>query len=266
MENNPSQQPTIADSPTPLEAPLQPKAAQFEMIKNILIKGLIGSLIAAAGVAVIAVLLGSLSGIVTLSIETLVLVMVHAIAALTYVNTGYKSDEKGELTFFSNTLFVLIILSFFTSVLGVWSVLGNSLVGQLYLTYFIVLFGALHANMLYQTTGKTKNIDNIATTNYFFMVAVICFLLVIIYSNFQTFPDFFYRLLAALAIIDATLTIVAVALHRLYLGKHPEEASALFATRPQEKRHISPFLILFGIYLILQIGGSVFAAVFNRGH
>ena len=238
-----------------LDTPLV-QSSQFDRIKNSLIKGLIVCLVAAAGLAVVAVLLGSLSGIVSLSLETLAMAMVHAIAALAYVNTGFKSDDKKELIFFSNTVFVVIILSLITSVLGIWHVLIGDIVGKLYLTYFIILFGTLHANMLHQASGKTTTIDAITNANYFFMVGVIILLLVIVYSDFQTFGAIYYRILAAAGIVDATLTILAVAMHRLYLNQHPEEASSLFAALPHEKRRTSPFLILFGVYLAIQIIAS----------
>lgn len=248
-----------------------PGSQRFKEIKNLVIKILIGCLVAAAALAVVAVLVGGLSDILWRAIVTLILVAGHAVAALTYISTSEHSEGKEELGFFSNAVFVVIILSFITSVLGTWNLLSSSIVWKLYGTYLVLLFAVLHGNMLHQSTGKTSTIDNIVKFNYLFMVIVVGMILPIIYFDTGSFDGLYYRFLSAFAIIDATLTIVAVALHRLYLNKHPKDASALFSTSPVQldangqqvvvqqapKRHTNPLLILFAIYLIFQLLSAV---------
>jgi hypothetical protein len=270
MENDPSQQPSPISPPTPSAPPIVPTPAgsnHFKEIKSLVIKVLIGCLIVAAGLAVVAVLVGGFSEIMVRSLTTLVLVAVHAIAALTYIGKTDAEHEEGGLSFFSNVVFAVIVLSFITSVLGTWQILGGDIVWKLYATYFIFLFAALHGNMLHQARGKTSLIDNIVRANYLFMMVVIVLLLPIIYISSGDFASIYYRALAAFGIIDATLTILAVALHRLYLNKHPNDASVLFSANPQltadgqtvapqqkiVKRHTNPLLILFAIYLIGQL-------------
>jgi hypothetical protein len=258
--------PPAAPPPAPPTPPAQaphPESNRFKEIKSLVIKVLIGCLVAAAGVSVVAVLVGGFSETMYRSLLTLVLVAAHALAALTYISTSeIKRDEEG-LSFFSNVVFVVIVLSFITSVLGTWEIISGDVLGKAYATYFIFLFAALHGNMLHQARGKTSTIDNIIYVNYVFMAVVIAMLLPVVYIGSEMFADVYYRILAAAGIIDATLTILAVSLHRLYLNKHPEQSSALFEASSGSgqpgtpKRHTNPLLILLGAYIILQILGSV---------
>ncbi len=252
---------------------------RFESLKKVFIKVLIGSLIAAAVVAVLAVLIGQLNDILWRSLATLSLVALHALASLFYIRTSEQSHEIEDLTFFSNSVFLIIILSFVTSIFGTWKLFDGELVGKLYETYFVLLFASLHGELLYKSTKFEAYIDNLVKINYGFMAIVICMLLPIIFLGDTAFGDFYYRALAAAAIVDATLSILVVIFHKLYLQKHPQAPSQLFAvtaTSPTDpaapadpgmnagqpaptvtavavKRHTNPLLILFGIYIAGQI-------------
>ena len=258
----------------PAAEPPKP-AGRFAEVKNFVIKVLIGCLVVAAGLAVVAVLSGGMSDILSRSLLTLGLVAAHAVAALAYISSSDMKGENGQdLTIFSNAVFTVIVLSFITSVFGTWNVIGGDVVGKLYLTYFVSLFAVLHGEMLYGTTGKTTTIDRLVLANYIFMVLVVLMLLPLIWAGTDQFGEFYYRPLAALGIIDATLTITAVALHKLYLNKHPQEQSQLFtaqlqlgpngqpvAAQVQPKRRTNPLLLLFGLYLAVQLVISLVFAV-----
>jgi hypothetical protein len=248
---------------------LPSKSTLFQEIKNIIIKILIGCLIAAAALAVVTVLIGGLSDIMGKALMTLALVAIHAIAALGYISTNDVKNEE-ELSFFTNTFFVIIVLSFFTSVFGTWQIINGDLIIRMYGTYFILAFAALHGNMLHEATGKTTTIDRIVIVNYAVMVLVIAMILPIIFYGAETFESYYFRGLAALGIIDATLSILAVSLHRLYLNKHPQAPSMLFtqvpgsAAKQPANRRISPLIIIVGIYIIGQILASVFSGFYGH--
>jgi hypothetical protein len=126
--------------------------------------------------------------------------------------------------------------------------------------------------MLLETRGKQANIDAIVGLNYIFMAIVVVMILPLIWISRDSISSFYYRALAASGIIDATLTILAVLLHRIYVQKHPAAPSAIFTSldaygnpvptpTPVQKRHIHPFLWLLGIYLAGQIILSIIFAV-----
>ena len=241
---------------------------QLAQLKKLAINTMIGSLIGAAVVAVIAVLAGEFNDIFGKALFTLLIVTLHALVCLGFLDGRAKNSDLDSLKVFTNTIFVLIVFSFVTAIFGIWDLLPGSLIGKLYGTYFVVAFATLHGEMLHKTTGLDTRINNIVYGNYAAMGLVVVLLLPLLWASFSSdFPAFYYRLLAATAIVDATLTILAVILHKLYLQKHPQLQSELFnqvvytvdanGNRvPQitqaPKRRIHPFLVILGIFLLLQ--------------
>ena len=241
---------------------------QLAQVKKLAINIMVGSLIASAGVAVVAVLVGEFNDIFGKALFTLLIVTLHALVCLGFLESRSKVNDADDLKVFTNTIFVLIVLSFVTAMFGTWGLLSDALVAKLYGTYFIVAFATLHGEMLHKTTGLDTKIKNIVYGNYVSMGLVIILLLPILWATSgANFPAFYYRVLAAAAIVDATLTILAVILHKLYFQKHPELKSQLFTQVvyredangnkvPQvvevQKRRIHPLLIVLGLFLLLQ--------------
>lgn len=242
-------------------------------LKKLAIRVMIGSLIAAAGLAVVSVLVGEFNDMFARALGTIGIVTVHALACIGYADNMEKSKNKMGigLGFFQNSMLALIILSFFTAVFGIWELLPGSIVGKLYLTYGVIAFASLHGSALAETTGKTRTIDNLVYANYLFMLVVVFMLLMLVWFMGAEFGDFYYRLLAACGIVDATLTILAIILHRLYLQKHPEEKSMLFAVTATQQdaqgnptqlkmappRRMNPLLWLLGLFIVAQVVLSI---------
>jgi len=245
-----------------------------EKLKKLSIQIMIGGLLGAAAIAVIAVLAGSFNQTFMRAIFTLLFVMFHALASLSFIDRTAK--KSNNFRFFENSVFFLIILSFFTSILGVWGMLPGEIIGRLYGTYGILLFACLHRQMLSETKYKQASIDNVVHANYGFMLIVILLILPVLWLDSGSFPGYYFRILAACGIIDATLTILAVILHRMYIQKHPEVQSTIFSVTTQldadgkpvpvrtevQKRHIHPLIWLLGIFIVGQLVISfLFAAL-----
>src|SRR4051812_22650256 len=124
---------------------------QVAQLKKLAINVMIGSLIGAAAVAVIAVLVGQFNDTLGKALFTLLTVTLHALACLGFLDSRTKADKTEELNFFTNTIFVLIVLSFVTAVFGIWELFPAGLVGRLYGTYFVIAFASLHGDMLHKT-------------------------------------------------------------------------------------------------------------------
>jgi hypothetical protein len=244
-----------------------------EKLKKLSLQVMIGGLIGAAIVAVVAVLAGSFNDTFQKALFTLFVVIIHALACLAFVEQTSKSKSSG-FKFFENALFTIIVLSFFTAIFGVWGLLSGRIVGNLYGTYLVLLFACLHGQMLVETRGKKPLIDNLVLANYAVMTMVIVLILPLIWFTAADFPGFYFRLLAACGIIDGTLTILAVILHRLYLQKHPEAQSSIFSattqfgsdgqpvyTKDVTRRRIHPLLWLLGIFIIGQFVISILFAI-----
>ncbi len=247
--------------------------------KSIFLRIMIGCLVAAGMLAVVTVLTGQFNEVFAKSLFTILLIALHALVSFGYIDISEKKTSVNDLTFFHNATFVLIILSFITSIFGTWAIISSSLVVKLYATYFVLLFAILHGEILNQIVGNDKTMDKIVHSNYLFMVIVVLLILPVIYSSDASLlGDFYYRILAAFGIVDAILTLVAIILNKLYLQKHPQVNSALFANVPeatspplgasqtsQPKRGPSILIIILVGFLGVQLLGSLlFALIGNK--
>lgn len=252
---------------------------QLDKVKSLFLKVLIGCLIAAAGLAVVTVLLGEFTDVTGKALLTILFIAIHALISFSFIVNNERQETFDSLAFFTNATFTIIVLSFLTSVFGVWGIFPGELVGKLYMLYFVLLFAVLHGEILAKTTKKQVTIDKIVYVNYIFMAAVILMLLPIIFLNdsSEVLGDFYFRLLAAFGIIDATLTLVAVIMHKLYVDKHPKTNDAVFnITQPvgqipgqvvptvpvQQKRGMNIFVVILIAFVALQfIGGLIIAVI-----
>lgn len=240
-----------------------------EAFKRTFFQILIGCLVAAAAIAVIAVLLGSFNEILGKALSTIVAVAAHAAISFGYIAETEKRnrrESRRSTDLFSNIVFVLVVLSFITSVFTIWELLGVVLAGKLYLIYGILLFATLHADVLYRIQALEKKIDTIVTINYGFTSAVVLMLsVVVLMDNPSDLGELFYRILSAAGIIDATMTITAIIMQKLYLQKHPEPITP---TTSQQAKNFweNPLVKLLLIFLAFQvIGGLVSLALSVSG-
>ncbi len=199
-------------------------------IKNLFLKTLIACLVAAASVAVVTLLIGKFSDVSEKAIFTILSIAVHALIGIAFIENNERQETFESLEFFTNATFTIIVFSFITSILAIWGLIPGDLAGRLYLLYFVLLFAILHAEILAKTLGKQDNINKIVAVNYIFMVAVVGLLIpLILVIDDSIFPGYYYRILAACGIVDATLTLIAVILHKLYVQKHPKTNDPVFA-------------------------------------
>ena len=245
---------------------------KLEKLKSLFLKILIGCLIAAAGLAVVTVLVGHFNDMLDRALFTILLVAAHSLVSFSFILNNEKEETFDSLTFFSNVTFILIVVSFITATLGVWQVLGGDLVARLYELYFVLLFATLHGEVLAKTLGKQSSIDKVVFVNYGFMTVVILMLIPIIFVNdLSSLSSFYYRLLAAAGIVDATLTLIAVILHKLYIQKHPAVVDPVFSVQPgaphQPANQTGPSAVyrfgmnIFVLILLFYVGFQILAAV-----
>lgn len=251
----------ITTPPTPAEHAL----SRSERIKRSYFQILIGCLLGAAGIAVFAVLAGSFNDTFARALGTIGAVAVHAVLSFSYITEtekrGKKNGGKGT-ELFSNVIFTLIAVSFITSVFAIWQLIEADFTFKLYLAYGVLAFATLHADVLYRIRGFGKSIDNLVTANYAFIAIVATMLFIVIFAESTSdLGEFYYRLLAAFGIIDASMTISAAIMHKLYLQKHPElnvSSARSFSDKPRNFwKH--PLVIIVLIFLALQVVGSLVA-------
>lgn len=234
---------------------------EFAEFKKFFLFNLIGSLIICAIVAVITVLMGSFNEITGRVLLTLFMVVVHSLVCLSFIWDDERQNTFEKLAFFANVLFFLIVVSFITSILGIWKIIPGEIVWHLYQTYFVIGFASLHGDILSKALDKESYIDLIVYLNYVFMAVVVLMLQPVIYLDNSTrvLGEFFFRVLGAIAIIDGTLSILTIIFYKLYINKHPKinnplEGNLYAKTELKtSKKGLSIWVWLLIIYLVIQV-------------
>ncbi|MEK6889410.1 MAG: hypothetical protein AABW80_04880 [Nanoarchaeota archaeon] len=234
----------------------------FTELKRFFMFTLIGSLIVCALVAVITVLVGNFNEVTGKVLFTLFMVVVHSLVSLAFIWNNERQHTFDKLEFFINVLFIIIVLSFLTSIFGIWDLISEEMVSNLYATYFVIGFASLHGDILSKALNKEGYIDIIIYLNYVFMAIVVLMLMPVIYIDNATnaLGEFYFRALGAAGIIDGTLSILTIIFYRLYMNKHPKAESPLENSWQQsqtnvkaERKGLSIWVWILIIYLVAQI-------------
>jgi len=211
------------------------KFVEQATLKRYTMYGFIVALIIVALFAVISILLWTFWDIQKHVFMTLLVILVHLFLTLSFVANDQHKTLYGNFLFFEK-LFFHAYFKFFTSIFWIWNIIEWANISKLYGTYAIITFGSLHAEILSRVLGINKNMNYTIYANYIFILLVVLFLQVWIYDLFTFIWDFRFRLIAAMAIIDATLTIVILAFYKMYLYKNPTVNNVL--NSGNEKRQV----------------------------
>ena len=120
----------------------------FKKFKKFFIFCLIGGLIVSALVAAVIVIVGEFNEITSRVLGTLSMVILHSLISLLFIWNDEKKNTFDKLVFFIDVLFFLIVASFLTSIFGIWKIVSESIILNLYQSYFVIGFASLHANIL----------------------------------------------------------------------------------------------------------------------
>ena len=230
--------------------------------KKVFLYVLIGALIVSALVAIVTVLLGEFTTTSGRVLLTLLMVVLHAFLSLAFIWEDERKRTFTKLSFFTNTLFVLIVMSFITSVFGVWKIFDEEITGDLYLTYLLIGFSALHYDALSKAVRRGFSLDKIIAVNYIFIALVLCMVLplILLVDPQKTLGDVYYRILGAVGIVDGTLTVLSIIFFRMYQQKYPEEQQLVEGGK---KRGMSGWLwLLIIIFALLFIPGLLWQAFY----
>ena len=248
--------------------------ANLTEFKKFFLFSLIGSLIISALVAVVTVLIGKFNEITFRVLITLLMVVVHSVVSLTFIWDDEKQNTFERLAFFINVLFFLIVLSFLTSILGIWKVIPSEMVRHLYETYFVIAFASLHGDILSKARNKENYIDVIIYLNYVIMIAVVLMLFPVIYITDagKVLGELYFRFLGSAGIIDGTLSILTIIFYKIYMHKHPKTDNPLQSgwnqgqkvSKPEGRKGLSIWVWILIIYLLIQVLGFATIFIFSR--
>jgi len=220
---------------------------RIEEIKKVFLKIMIGSLIAAASVAVVAILVGSFNEALSKSLGVIASVAIHSLVVFSFVSN--RDDLRQPTNFFTSVVFFLVAASFFTSIFGILELIGEDIIGKAYATYGLLAFAALHGDALNQLRGFSQRINSLVFTNYGLMTLAVLLLLPIIYVGFDIADGFYGRLTAAVLVVDFTLTMIVYIMFRMFSNDNPEAVNGVI----NNKEKSSSFLGIIGKLLLLYI-------------
>ncbi len=230
----------------------------FAEFKKFFLFNLIVSLIVSAIVAVVTVLIGEFNEIAGRVLLTLLMVVVHSLISLAFIWDDKRQNTFNRLAFFTSVIFIIIVISFLTSIFGIWKIIPKETVWNLYQTYFVIVFASLHGDILSKALHKENYMDIVVYVNYLFMVIVVLMLQPIIYieNAYRVLGEMFFRILGAVGIIDGTLSILTIIFYKLYMHKHPQEqnvlSSAMQVSKTQ-KKGLSVWVWILLAFLLIQI-------------
>jgi hypothetical protein len=149
------------------------------------------------------------------------MVIIHSLISLIFIWDDKKQNTFEKLSFFTNILFLIIVVSFITSIFGIWDIIPGEMVTNLYQTYFVIGFSSLHANLLSKAVDKENYLDMVIYLNYVFIgIVALMFFPIIYMENTYKIGELYYRFLGAAGIIDGTLSILTIIFYKLYKHKH----------------------------------------------
>ncbi|MCA9327325.1 hypothetical protein KDA14_02230 [Candidatus Saccharibacteria bacterium] len=268
MESQQSEIPSVSAMSNQSEKPeAHETPSRAQELRALLLKVMLGCVIGAATVAVTAILAGGLGDTGTNAIFTVLSATVHVAILFGVVSTTDSKNplEQRSTNIVINTSMILAVLSFFTSVLGIWGVIDGGIAGRLYATYTVLLFLILHGKTLMDVQAVYDKVRPYVYANYVLMLLVAGLILGAVYAptSWEILSGFYGRLLAASAIVDVTLSIVVAGMHRLYVQKHPE-LNARKDTRGSGHNWLKLILIIIfffffvGPFLVSLILGAAF--------
>ena len=232
----------------------------YAKLKTFFLYTFIGALIVAALVAVITVLIGQFNEVTWRVFFTLFIVIAHALVCLAFIWDDTRRNTFDRLAFFINTVFLILILSFVTCVFATWQIISTETFFHLYTTYFYIAFASLHGDILSKALGKEKYMDAIVYANYVCMAIVVLMLQPIIYTQdaITVLGGLYFRSLAAVSIVDGTLSILTIIFYKLFMHKHPELENILHDSMVAKKgqlprKGLSLWVWILFIYLGFQV-------------
>jgi hypothetical protein len=240
----------------------------FAEFKKFFIYNMIGSLIVCALVAVVSVLVGDFTETAAKTLLTLFMITVHSLIALTFIWDDSRQGTFERLSFFINVIFLIIVLSFFTSIFGIWDIISWGTVSETYSVFFVLMFAALHSDILSKALNLDDKVDMVVFLNYIFIIAVVLMLLPVIYVENAAIAlgEMFFRILSAAAIIDGTLSILTIIFYKLYMHNHPKVENPLaYGVDQKKSRGLSIWVWILIVYLIIQVVFPFVGMLFFRG-
>lgn len=250
--SEPKEEPKVVETPQESHETVKTHAAEPEKksvandLKKAFLFVLVGGLVISAVIAVIAVLIGEFNEMTWRALGTTMSIVFHALAGLLFYSMSSGTDDKNLNEVYINTIMGIVVASFATSVFSLWEVLTGPIVGDLYAVYFYTFVFSTLAKILYAVSRADKVTKALSNTSLGFTALMYTMVLPPLFYDYPNeLPDVYYRILAAVAIVLGTTSVLTAIYNRLYLNKHPE------LTKKDATHGTSPLTVV--LYIVIGI-------------
>jgi hypothetical protein len=207
--------------------------SRLQSIKKIFFLTLIACVGAAALVSVVAILIGNLNSSVWKTIAVIVSMAIHVMLILGYTTALFRQEDKtgkSALTITNVALFSLLIASFIITILTIWDIISGDMSFRSYGAMFVVLIASVHSDVLYNLRNISKALNAVIALNFAFIVLVAGMLVTAIIGAGEGWAllsqdAFFWRLLGAAGVIDASLTVISAIMLKMWQQTQPQSVT-----------------------------------------
>lgn len=248
-----------AESPTPEKPKHYPVSPTLYQLRKYFVYVLVGGLIISALIAIIAILVGTMDGLIGKSIATVGVIIVHSLIALAFISTTNEERPKKGSSMVINTLFALTVLSLITAMLGVWDIItDNNIIMRQYLVYLAATIASVILYGLFQAIEDDRS--TVISRNTAIGATLLSFILLIPVIHQFDLPDFYYRFLTATNVVVGVSIVITVIFHWYYISRHPKvgqsamgQQQAASTIHPVLRAFLIIFAILFGLPFVFGI-------------
>lgn len=268
-----TKQPKDTDSnPSVKPVEKQPVSPSLYQLRKYFVYILVGGLIVSALIAIIAVLVGEMTDIISKATSTVFIVILHSLIALGFISVTSSGRPNTGSSIIVNTLFTITVLSLITSLLAVWDIVTDrALIVNQYKVYFTAVLTSIMIYGLLRSTEKDKSTvisRNVAIGS---TLALFALSLPALYEM-NNLPDIYYRVLVATGIVVSVSIVITIIFHWYFMSKNPQakstneeaEQAGFMTDRPVLRVFVIIFGIFFGLPMALGILSSVISTVFQN--
>ncbi len=219
------------------------KSAKSNSLNKYFLYTIVAGVVVCALVSVFAVLFDGFSAAVWKALGTTFSMVIHTLIMLWLVSE-YSNKNTNQMIL--NTLLLIVVASFITSILSTWDVMTGSIVWKLYNFYIITFLAVLWVQLMLKAGSNLLDKVTRSASQVSIGLTVIGWLLYMPYIFLEDLPpEALGRALAASVILLATSSVLTAVFHRVYTAKHP------LSKEEKTVSHGSGVLKNFGIAVIV---------------
>lgn len=220
------------DNPTPFKQEpvviskevVPDKSTGLDKFKKYSVYILVAGVVLSALISIVAVLIGEFNSYVIKALFSTGWIVIHSLVALSFVSLNAQKHEISK-EIMINTTFVIVIASFFTSVLGTWEIVSRLTTVHFYFAFVMAMVAAGYCGVILRML-RVDNLTKIAANSTIATTIILyVYSLPWIFENNYYVPELYKRIFISISILLGMFTMLTAIFSRMFLSKHPEIAA-----------------------------------------